>query len=247
MPCQPRDILSSPMKAEQVLEELMKLGDPPNVAGRARYGISSAKAFGVPVPKLRELAKHAGKDHRLAEALWRSGVNEARLLAAMVADPRQVTEEFMERWVGEVSSWDICDICCGELFDKTPYAYRKAEEWSKRPEEFVKRAAFALIASLAVHDKRAHDEAFLKLLPLIEQGAPDGRNFVKKAVSWALRSIGKRNLALNDAAIRSAERLSTSDSRAVKWVASDVLRELRSEKVGQRLASRPGKTQRVTS
>lgn len=235
------------MNAEEVLEELRRLGDPRHLAGLSRSGIPSERAFGVPVPKLRRLAKRLGKDHRLAEALWRSGAHEARMLASMVAEPGKVTEEQMERWIADVCSWDLCGTCCGELFDKTPYAYRKAGAWSKRPEEFVKRAGFALMASLAVHDKRAPDEAFLKLLPYIEQGASDDRNFVKKAVNWALRSIGKRNLSLNDAAIQSAERLDSSDSRAAKSVASNALRELRSEKVRQRLVARSWKTQRAAS
>jgi 3-methyladenine DNA glycosylase AlkD len=235
------------MKAEELLAELKQLGNPDRLAGLARYGIKADRAFGVPVPKIRELAKRTGKDHWLAEALWQSGVHEARMLASMVGEPEKVTKGQMERWMADVYSWDICDACCFELFDKTAYAYRKAEEWSRRPEEFVKRAGFAIMAGLAVHDKRAPDQAFLELLPHIEREAEDARNFVKKAVSWALRNIGKRNPSLNEAAIRTAERLASSDSRAAKWVASDALRELRSDKVRQRLASSLTKTQRTAS
>lgn len=184
---------------------------------------------------LHKLAREIGKNHALAGQLWDSGVHEARLLAALVEDPRQVTEEQMEGWVAAFDSWDVCDNCCGSLFDKTPFAYRKVVEWSAREEEFVKRAGFALLAYLAVHDKKREDEAFLAFLPLIERESTDRRNFVKKAINWALREIGKRNLSLNKAAIEAAERIKAANPRGAQWVATDALRELSGEAVQRRL------------
>jgi 3-methyladenine DNA glycosylase AlkD len=165
-------------------------------------------------------------------------VHEARSLAALIDDPRQVTEEQMERWVADFDSWDVCDGCCGDLFDKTPFAHRKAVEWAGRDEEFVKRAGFALMAWLAVHDKKAPDEAFLAFLPVIARESGDGRNFVKKAVNWALRGIGKRNAALNAMAIQTAQEIQSMGSRPGRWIASDALRELTSDKVRERLHAR---------
>jgi 3-methyladenine DNA glycosylase AlkD len=170
--------------------------------------------------------------------LWESGVHEARILASIVDDPSQVTEAQMERWVREFDSWDVCDQVTGNLFDKTPFAYRKAAEWSRREEEFVKRAGFAVMAALAVQDKQASDEALTAFLPLIREQAHDERNFVKKAVNWALRNIGKRNITLNARAIALADELSRSESRAARWIGSDAYRELTSEKVRQRLAKK---------
>lgn len=203
----------------------------------ARFGINPDRALGVRIPDLRRLAKEVGTDHRLALALWRSEVHEARIIASMIDDPTKVTEGQMESWVADFDSWDLCDQCCGNLFDRTSLAYRKAVEWSGRDGEFVKRAGFALIAWAAVHDKEADDRVFLELLPLIEQEAEDDRNFVKKAVNWSLRQIGKRNRRLHRAASAVARRLAKrNDSRAARWIGTDALRELESEGVRSRLS-----------
>jgi 3-methyladenine DNA glycosylase AlkD len=201
----------------------------------ARFGIATGTALGISVPKLRALAKEIGRDHALAEEMWAASVHEARILAALVGDPKNVTAEQMERWVVEIDSWDVCDGVCSTLWDRTPFAYTKAREWSAREDEFVKRAAFVLMAALAVHDKKAPDDRFLAMLPLIEREAHDERNFVKKAVNWALRQIGKRNRRLNVAAIEAGERIRSRGTRAARWIAADALRELRSEKVRARL------------
>jgi 3-methyladenine DNA glycosylase AlkD len=216
-------------------------------AGMARYGINVEKAFGVSVYELRRMAKALGTDHELALALWATGNHEARLLASMVDDPRQVTEAQMETWAAAFDSWDVCDQVTSNLFDKTPFAYAKVHEWSAADNEWVKRAAFATAAALAVQDKAAGDERFLPILALVAREAGDGRNYVKKAVNWALRNIGKRNVALHAAALRTAEAILASAearaavdrkdpaARSARWVARDALRELRSEKALRRL------------
>lgn len=203
----------------------------------ARYGINTQGTLGISIYTLRPLAKEIGVNHALALELWESGVHEARLLAAFIEDPEQVTSEQMERWVSDFDSWDVCDQVCSNLFDRTPYAYTKAFEWSGREEEVVKRAGFVLIAELSVHDKKAPDERFLEFLPVIRQEATDPRNFVKKAVNWALRQIGKRNRALNQHAIHTAQEISQINSPTTRWIAKDALRELTSEKVQSRLKS----------
>lgn len=223
------------MKAAEVVRELKKQANPGNVAGMARYGISTKGTLGVSVPALRAMAKEIGRDHALAMRLWNTGIHEARLLAGFVDDPEQVTESQMEGWIRDFDSWDVCDLVCSDLFDKTPFAYDKALEWSAREEEFVKRAGFVLMAALSVHDKQAPDVAFRRFFPVIRREARDDRNFVKKAVNWALRNIGKRNRALNRAAIREAERIRRIDARSARWIASDALRELRSPKVQKRV------------
>jgi len=200
-----------------------------NVKGMEKFGISTKGTLGVPVPALRAIAKHNRKNHGLAQALWKSGIHEARLLAGFVDDPAQVTEAQMEKWAKGFDSWDTCDQVCSSLFDKTPYAWKKAKEWAGRKEEFVRRAGFAMMAALAVHDKAAPDSKFLSLLPLIKKHSRDERNFVKKAVNWALRQIGKRNPRLRKAAMRTAKQIQRTDSRAAKWVAADALRELAAE------------------
>ena len=200
----------------------------------ARFGIESRNALGISVSKLRKLARQIGPSHALAQQLWDCGIHEARGLAALIDEPEKVTEQQMERWVRAIESWDICDGCCGNLFDKTPFAYHKAVEWSGREEEYVKRAAFALMAWLAVHDKKAADAKFLGFLPIISRESTDERNFVKKAVNWALRQIGKRNPLLNEAAIKTAQQIQKLDSRSARWTAADALRELTSETVRQR-------------
>jgi len=201
----------------------------------ARFGIDTIRAVGVTVTELRRFARDLGHDHELAAALWASGVHEARLLASLVDEPAMVSEAQMEAWVADLDSWDVCDGVCGNLFDRTPFALDKAVEWSSREPEFEKRAAFALMASAAVHRKDLPDAAFASLLPVIRAQAIDERNYVKKAVSWALRQIGKRSSGLNVRAIRTAEQIERIDSRAARWVARDALRELRSDAVQARL------------
>jgi 3-methyladenine DNA glycosylase AlkD len=220
---------------KQVIEELQGLGRPDQLEGMARFGIVGEGRLGVSIPQLRKMAKGIGKDHALALGLWGSGIPDARILAAMVDEPEKLSARQMDEWVCGFNSWDVCDQVCMNLFDRTPLAWKKVREWSKRDEEFVKRAAYALIACLAWHDKSAGDDQFMGLLPIIRRGARDERNYVKKAVSWALRHIGKRNLQLNKAAIAEAAIIAELDSKAARWVASDALRELRSEGVRRRL------------
>jgi 3-methyladenine DNA glycosylase AlkD len=227
------------MQAEAVLARLAALQSRANVAGMARFGIDADHAYGISAPVLHRLAKEIGRNHPLAQELWALGVREARLLAALIDDPRQVSEDQMERWAADLTSWDVCDCCCSYLFDRTPYAYGKAAEWSARDAEFVKRAGFVLMACLAVHDKHASDAQFLAFLPLIRRESGDDRNMVRKAVNWALRQIGKRNPPLNAAAIAAAEDIRALGSRSGRWIAAHALRELTSEKVQRRLRTRP--------
>jgi 3-methyladenine DNA glycosylase AlkD len=226
----------SAMKFEKIIGELESLSSPEDLEGRARFGIQSQKAYGVRMPELRRMARESGKNHELAEKLWQYGYSETRIMASMIDDPQQVTEDQMERWAQDFDSWDVCDQCCMNLFRKTPFAYEKISEWSTREEEFVKRAAFTLIATLAVHDKKAEDEKFIALFPLIIRESTDTRNYVKKAVNWALRQIGKRNLDLNKEAIAVADEISKIDSKIARWIASDALRELKSTKVQDRMS-----------
>ena len=207
------------------------MANPTNVAGMARFGINPKNTLGVSVRDLRKIAKEVGHDHDAAQRLWHSGIHEARIVASLVDVAKLVTETQMEAWVKGFDSWDVCDLCCMNLFRKTHFAYRKAIEWSAREEEFVKRAGFALMATLAVHDKKENDSVFQEFLPIIEKGASDERNFVKKAVNWALRQIGKRNRVLNKLAIETAEGLQTTNSKSTRWIALDALRELKSEKI----------------
>jgi len=223
------------LEVKLVIDRLRSLGDPKAVEGMTRFGIQSSNSFGVSVPQLRTLASEVGRDHMLAMKLWETGLHDARLLATMVDDPRKVTLEQMDKWVRDFDSWDVVDGSCGNLFDKTPFAVAKAKQWCKREEEFVKRAGFVMMAELAVHDKEAKDKVFLDFLPLIVGGASDERNFVKKAVNWALRQIGKRNMKLNKAAVSTARRIRKIDSGDAKWVAADALRELKSPQVLKRL------------
>jgi len=220
---------------DEILRRLESLGDPEVVAGMARFGVEVPNAWGVSAPKLRGLAKEVGKDHGLAEQLWQSGVHDARLLATLVDDPVQVTRRQMERWARDFNSWALCDAACGCLFDKTPYAPDMALKWTGRQAEYVKRAGFVLMATLAVHDKKASDERFEQFLPYLIEHASDQRNFVKKGINWALRQIGKRNRHLNELAIRTAKQIHQLDSSPARWIASDALRELTSEKVRARL------------
>ena len=220
---------------EDILRKLESLADPKAVEGMARFGINARNTFGVSIPNLRAMAKKIGRNHVLTQQLWSSGIHEARILASMIDAPDMVTEEQMDSWVQDFDSWDVCDQCCSNLFDKAKFAHQKAMEWSRRNEEFVKRAGFVLMAALSVHDRKAKDEAFLKLLPIIKRESTDDRNFVKKAVNWALRQIGKRNTALNGAAIETAKEIQKADSKSARWIASDAFRELASEAVQKRL------------
>jgi 3-methyladenine DNA glycosylase AlkD len=219
--------LSAPQRAERLIRELRTAGSEESRAGMARFGIDTGNAFGVPIAVLRPLARRVGRDHLLAEHLWDSGIHEARILASMVDEPEKVTVRQMEAWAREFGSWDLVDQCCANLFARTPMAYRMAERWAERRAEFVKRAGFALMASLAVKDKHASDAPFERFLEIVERGADDDRNFVRKAVNWALRQIGKRNERLHEKAIRTAERIHAQGSRSARWIASDALRELR--------------------
>jgi 3-methyladenine DNA glycosylase AlkD len=203
-----------------------------------KFGITVEQRLGVSVPDMRKLAKELGKDHDLATGLWDTGIAEARIVASMIGDPVKLTEEQMEDWVKDFDSWDVCDQVCMNLFDKSPLAWKKVIDWSVREEEFVKRAAFALIACLAWHDKKAEDEKFINLLPVIKRASTDDRNFVKKAVNWALRHIGKRNRNLNKAALNAAAEIRQIDSKAARWIASDAIRELESEAVQKRLTGK---------
>jgi 3-methyladenine DNA glycosylase AlkD len=223
-----------------VLRELNRVADRSRLSGMARYGIETQKALGVAVPELRRLAKAIGTDHELAVELWETEIHEARMLAAMIDDPALVTEAQMEAWVHDFDSWDLCDQVCLNLFDRTPFAFRKAVEWSARKDEFVKRAGFAVMACAAVHRKDVDDTRFEVFLPIIRAEATDDRNYVKKAVNWALRQIGKRSPRLNRKAIATAEQIAKLDSRPARWIASDALRELRSDPVQERFQPRAG-------
>jgi 3-methyladenine DNA glycosylase AlkD len=230
------------MDKNQVLKWLERKGTRRNIAGMARYGIRARRVFGVSMGTMLPLRKQLGKDHALAIELWETGWYEARLLAALVDDPERVTRRQMNAWAADFENWADCDTVCFHLFDRTPFAWEKARQWSASPREFVKRAGFALMASLALHDKAAPDRNFLAFLPLIQKGAGDERNFVKKGVNWALRTIGRRNPALNSAALAVARRLAQSEEAAPRWVGKDALRELASPKVRAQLARRTGST-----
>lgn len=236
--------------AEEILARLRTLESAENRAGMARFGIRVDNALGISVTTLRRIGREvlrpirrdAGTRHALAAELWASGLHEARILAALVDDPTLVTRAQMERWAAEFDSWDLCDQVCANLFDKTDLAWAVAAEWAGRDEEFVKRAAFSLMAALAWHRAEADDECFLGYLPLIEREATDERNFVKKAVNWALRQIGKRNEVLNVASVRVADRLRASEDRSARWVGSDAYRELTGSAVQARLTSSARRT-----
>ena len=219
----------------EIVRKLRSLGSEKDRKGMARFGIKTENAFGISVVELRKLAKTIGTDHLLARDLWNSGYHEARLLASFIDDPDEVSEGQMERWARAFDSWDLCDQCCGFLFDKTPYARRKAMEWSRRKEEFVKRAGFVLMAALSVHAKDLDDDVFVKFFPRIIAESDDERNFVKKAVNWALRQIGKRNDRLNSRAIAAARTIASRGTRSSKWIAADALRELTDPKTRRRL------------
>ena len=226
------------MQYKEIIKELESLSNPDDVEGMARFGISPQKVFGVRMPDLRRIAKSAGKDHHLAKELWEAGYQETMILACMIDDPKMVTEEQMDNWALEFDTWAVCDQCCMKLFHKTPFAYKKVFEWSIREEEFVKRAAFTLIAVLAVYDKKAPDKDFEQFFPIIIRESTDNRIYVKKAVNWSLRQIGKRNINLNNKAIAIAEDIIKVDSNSAKWIAKDALQELKSDIIQKRLKNK---------
>lgn len=219
---------------DQILADLRAMADPAHRAGMSRYNVDNSRALGIRAPDLRAYAKPYRGNHELALALWDSDIHEARHLAGFIADPRQMTEAQMEKWVADCYSWDLVDNICG-VFAKTPFALKKAKVWIERAEEYVKRAGFVTLVAITVHDKKADDELFLSFLPYIRAGAIDERNFVKKAVNWLLRQIGKRNLRLHPHALALAEELAASDSRSARWIGKDAVRELKSEKIIARL------------
>lgn len=226
------------MECHSAIEKLKSISDPKTLEGMSRYGIKTDKAFGVSIPKIRLLAKQIGKDHNLALELWKSGFHETRFLASMIDDPRRLTNEQMEDWINDFDSWDICDQVCNNLFRKSPLAFDKVFEWSKRDKEFVKRAGYVLMAVLVVHDKTRKDEDFFKFMPIIFNGSIDERIYVKKAVNWSLRQIGKKNLVLNKKAIECALNIQKINSKSAKWIASDALRELQNPKILERIKNK---------
>ena len=221
-----------------IIEQLRAQGSERNRAGMGRFGINVERAFGMSIPSLRSTARLIGRNHELALALWASGWHEARLLAVFTDEAERVTAEQMDRWAGDFNSWDITDQCCSNLFIRTPFAERKVREWAQREEEFVRRAAFAMIAALAVHSKTMTDNDFRSMLVLVRGAADDDRNFVRKAVNWALRQIGKRNMALHADALAAAEEIALRPSKAARWIASDALRELRKPETIARIQSK---------
>jgi 3-methyladenine DNA glycosylase AlkD len=223
------------MDYEEIIQKLHSLANPENAKGMARYGINQKNNLGISIYLLRPFAKEIGRNHILALKLWDSKIHDARLLSCFIDDPKKITREQMDAWAMDFDSWDICDQACTSLFDLSSFAYEKVYQWAEHETEFVKRAAFSLIAGLAVHDKNAMDKDFERFLPILVQHAVDERNYVKKAVNWALRNIGKRNLYLNKAALKTAKEIQKIDSKSARWIASDAIRELTSQKVLQKL------------
>jgi len=221
--------------AKQIISQLKEKANTKSVEGMAKFGMTSTNRLGISVPDMRKLAKQIGKNHDVAMELWDSQISEAQIVAALIAEPEKLTEKQMEHWVKDINSWDVCDQVCMNLFDKSPLAWKKIYDWSEREEEFVKRTAFSLIACIAWHDKTLADEKLIELFPLIKRESTDERNFVKKAVNWALRHIGKKNQNLNKAAIKLAKEIKQIDSKSARWIATDAIRELESEKVQLRL------------
>ncbi len=223
------------MDVDEILTKLKSLSNPEAVKGMARYGINPKNNLGISIYKLREIAKEIGQEHTLALKLWRTGIHDARLLACFIDNPSEVTGKQMDSWAKDFDSWDICDQACTSLFDLIPLAWTKVFEWAEHHDEFIKRGAFALIAGLTVHDKEASDEQFEQFIPLIEKHSCDERNYVKKAVNWALRNIGKRNKNLNTQMVKLSKQLLKTESKTAKWIASDALKELTSIKIQNRL------------
>ncbi|MDD5146403.1 MAG: DNA alkylation repair protein [Candidatus Pacebacteria bacterium] len=232
------------MTCEAIVKKLKGMANTKNIEGMERFGIHPKdEKLGVSMPDIRGIGKGILREikndklvrHTLAQNLWDIKIHEVRILASIIDSSEMVDEEQMEKWVGDFDSWDLCDQVCMDLFDKVPFAFRKAREYALREEEFVKRAGFALMASLAVHDKKAQDSEFIKFLPLIKKASTDERNFVRKAVNWALRQIGKRNSVLNKRTIKVSEEIQRIDNKAAKWIANDALRELTSPAIQKRL------------
>lgn len=222
-------------KIDDILAQLEAHENRASLEHMRKYGIMAENAYGASIPVQRQIARQYKKDHELALALWDLNIHETRIMAGMIDDPRQVTEDQMEKWVKDFYSWDLCDQCSANLFEKTPFAYDKAIEWAQRTEEYVKRAGFVMMARLAVSDKKAPDDKFEQFFSLIKEHSVDNRNFVKKAVNWALRQIGKRSVYLNQLAITTAEEILKTDCPSARWVARDAIRELKSEAVQNRL------------
>jgi 3-methyladenine DNA glycosylase AlkD len=220
----------------QIIKKLKSLSNPKNIQGMARFGINPKKTLGIGIPVIRKMAKEIGKNHQLALELWNSEIHEARILAGYIDEPEKITEKQMEKWAKDFDSWDVCDQVCSSLFDKTDFVWKKLEEFTQRKEEFVKRTGFTLMACLAVHDKKAQDKDFIKLLPIIKREVTDERNFVRKAVNWALRQIGKRNKNLNKEAIKVAKEILKMENKIAKWIASDTIRELTSSSIQKRFS-----------
>jgi len=223
------------MEAARIIKKLKSLSSPKNIQGMARFGINPQKALGINIPVLRKMAKEIGKNHQLALELWQSDLHEVRILASMIDEPEKVSSRQMDEWVKEFNSWDLCDQTCMNLFDKIPLAWKKAIEWTKSEEEFIRRAGFALMSCLAWHDKGTKDKEFLKFFPLIKKYSTDQRNFVRNAVNWALRQIGKRNKNLNKQAIKVAKEILKMENKTARWIALDAIRELESSVIQRRL------------
>ena len=223
---------------QEILTKLKSKAKPDNLPGMARYSINTENRLGVQIPELRQLAKETGKNHQIALELWQTGIAEARILAAMTDEPEKVTEQQMENWVKDINSWDIDDQTTMNLFEKTPIAWKKIINWSQRPEEFVRRTAYSLLACLAWHNKTATDQQFTQLFPVIASGATDERKSIQKAISWALRTIGKRNPQLNRAAIQLAQEIQQTNTKPARWIANNVTRELQSQPVQNRLQNK---------
>jgi 3-methyladenine DNA glycosylase AlkD len=228
-----------PSRRNALLERLRALANPRNVAGMARFGIVGEGRLGVSMPALRTIARETGKNHRLALQLWRTCIPEARIVASLVAEPDKMTAQQAEQWARSFDSWDVCDQTCLNLFVKSPLAWSLVRQWARREDEFVRRAAFSLIACLAVHDKDADDKKFTGALKLVKAASMDERNFVRKAVNWALRGIGKRNRALHTAALDTARKLQSSTSRSARWIATDAIRELENPEIQRRIKPSP--------
>jgi 3-methyladenine DNA glycosylase AlkD len=232
--------MKNKQQVDVVIAALKRLSSKATREAMPRFGLPRDNALGVSVGKMRKLAKEVGRNHELAEALWQTAIYEGQMMAAFIDDPAMVTAAQMDRWCRDFNNWGIVDTVCFKLFDLTPHAWKKVEQWSKRKGEFQKRAAFALVASLGIHDKKAPNERFISCLPLIEKAATDERNFVKKGVSWALRVIGRRNVELNEVCTELAKRLADSSNATARWVGKDALREF-SGAVVQRKMSRLAK------
>ncbi|MBU0952385.1 MAG: DNA alkylation repair protein [Elusimicrobia bacterium] len=226
------------MNYQQIISKIKSLYNPKNIAGMKRFGINVKNAYGVPIPELRKIGRLVKKDHEIAKQLWNSGIHEARILASIVDDPKQITSKQMDDWVKEFNSWDICDQCCMNLFSETEIGYNKAIDWAKRKEEFEKRAGFALMAVIAVHNKKLPDKELIKFFPIIKRESTDERNFVRKAVNWALRQIGKRNMALNREAVKLSKELKDSQNKSACWIGTDAYRELTNPKVVERIKNK---------